>query len=269
MFTYRGKPSLVCQCTESETKYFTAPAFDRSYDVCGYTTFPSTTVSETITPAPTVTGYVWTNPIESLVYSCDTATEVADPWTHTTCDEPAAISTLHPQPGTATIHVWEAWQTDAIGPTVILAAVMNDTDQVIVADQREAVKVNLGDDLTIPVTNHEDYPIKIKPVASVKFLDEGERRRSSLNKRMGVSPRPYPVDHSDLIFHIGSDTFNSVDDSEENKGQNLPYCSVGDWDFGSAADQLADFLGGMVPLANIVLGAGKLPNRQTDCYIEY
>lgn len=156
------------------------------------------------------------------------------------------------------LHVWEAWQTDALGPTVILAAVMNDIDQVMIADQREPVEVNLGENVTIPITNLGNYPMQIKPVSSVKFLDEGERRRSWLNKRIGVPPRSYPVSHLDLMFHVNGYIFNSVDNSEEKKGQELPYCSVGGWDFGSAADQLADFLG-IIPLANVALGNGKLP----------
>ncbi|PLB54007.1 hypothetical protein P170DRAFT_482251 [Aspergillus steynii IBT 23096] len=256
--THRGKPSLVCECTESETKYFTAPPFDRTSNVCGYTTNPTSTIVETISEAPTFTGYTWTDSVESIVKSCDTATEVRDPYQHTTCDDPVPISTLHPQFGTATLHVWEAWETNAASPKVIIAAVMNDTDQVMVADQREAVEVNLGTNVTIPVTNLESYPINIEPIASVEFLDEGERRRS-LDKRIVVPPRPYPVDHSDLVFYVNGFKFNSVDDSEDEKGQEPPYCSVGDWDFGSAADQLADFLGNVIPIADLVLGAGKLP----------
>lgn len=55
---------------------------------------------------------------------------------------------------------------------MILAAVIHDSDQVMVADQREAVEVELNANVTIPVSNLEQYPINIEPVPGLEFQDK-------------------------------------------------------------------------------------------------
>ncbi|RJE18591.1 hypothetical protein PHISCL_09072 [Aspergillus sclerotialis] len=246
-----GNPDLAsprCECTQSSSIYFRAPLASNSVDPCGYKTVPSTTtITPTITPPPTVTDYVYTDAIDSIVKSCATASVVPEPWAPvpiTTCNEPTPISTLRPQPGTATIHVWESWPTDEVSPKAYIAAIMNDTDQVTVAKQ-EPVEVNLGENITIPISNIEQYPMNIEPVSGFN-LDK--RDQSWLERRIAPPSRSYPVDHSSVDFYVNGFTFNSKEDSEGKKGKILPYCSVDDWDYGSAADQFADFVRVFLPI---------------------
>ena len=128
---------------------------------------------------------------------------------------------------------------------------MNDTDHVTVAKQKP-VEVNLGENVTIPISNLEQYPMNIEPVSGIA-LDK--RDHSWLDKRVGMAARPFPVSQSSLIFYVNGFTFNTKDDSEQKKGKVLPYCGVGDWDYGSAKDQFSDFLGAFLPF----MESGKLP----------
>ncbi|KAJ5083952.1 hypothetical protein NUU61_008531 [Penicillium alfredii] len=274
-------PEPVCVCTESKTSTYSAPTLSGN-DMCGYTTIPSSQVSSNAETTPvTHTDYTYTDFSDSVVKSCATATEskltmVASAYI-TRCDDPKPLSTLHPVPGTATLHVWEARETANVVNSLYIAAMMRDASGEVVANQSMSVKTHYGHNVTIDVDGRDDDPINIQPVESVDAMDDGEkRRRSWFEKRIGnpVITNPGAGDRTDLVFYLNGLVFNSQDDTDDKTDKKPPYCSVGGWDHGDAWDGFKEFtkvIPGVALADELINGdmSDSLPNRQLDCYIEY
>lgn len=163
---------------------------------------------------------------------------------------------FHPQPGTATLHVYEAWKTAAVGPIVYVAAVMKDIDGVVVANRTDNSQVRFGETLTIPVMNYPKDSITIE----ASFMYGTNRKRTPI----GAPPRPMSVDHSYLKFQANGFSFDTKHDSDTKKGHTLPYCKVGEWDHGSALGQLKDFLD-IIPGINALGGLLDIPDSLPVC----
>lgn len=143
-----------------------------------------------------------------------------------------------------------------MAPIAYVGAVMKDTDGVIVANRTTDVRVRFGENLTIPVLNYPQSSITIE----ASFMYDANYKRTPI----GVPAHPMPVDHSQLLFQVNGFSFDTKHDSGTEKGQTPPYCEVGDWDYGSALEQLKKFLN-IIPGINFLGSLFDIPDSLPVC----
>ena len=250
----------ACVCTYKTSTYYASTMSSQSgANLCAYPTAPprisATHISSTVRET-TITPFFRT---ESMIitYCPKPSSTYSEGLSIIECGgDSSIVETLHPQPGTATLHVYEAWETAAVAPIAYVGAVMKDTDGVIVANRTKDVRVRFGENLTIPVLNYPQSSITIE----ASFMYDANYKRTPI----GVPAHPMPVDHSQLLSQVNGFSFDTKHDSGTEKGQTPPYCEVGDWDYGSALEQLKKFLN-IIPGINFLGSLFDIPDSLPVC----